>query len=71
MDETRTKLICNLGMDEFFKYPGEPGTWRRTPDTRMIRNRKYYISRRLDDNNTKLLLQGGERVELIGKEQGK
>lgn len=67
MDEPRTKLVCNLGMDDFFRYPGEEGVWRRTPDSRMIMKRKFYICRKVDDYNKTLELQGGIRVELIEK----
>lgn len=67
MDEPRTKLVCNLGLDEFFTYPDEEGTWRRTTQTTKLSGKKYYICRQLEDYNKMLVLLGTDRVELKGK----
>ena len=67
MEEARTKLVCNLSMADFFTYPHSEGTWRKTPQTETIRGKKFYLCRQLENNDMKLLIQGSERVELVGK----
>lgn len=67
MGETRTKLVCNLGRDDFFLYPHNDGTWRQTGETRTMRGKKYYVCRQLEDSSSQLLILGSERVELARK----
>ena len=67
MDEPRTKLVCNLGLADFFTYPGEEGTWRRTPTTTKLSGKKYYTCRQLENYKKMLVLPGNERVELKEK----
>ncbi len=64
MDGTRTKLVCNLSLDDFFTYPDTDGTWRRTNNTHIV-GKKYYECRQLENSERKMLLQANERVELI------
>ena len=67
MDEPRTKMVCNLGLAEFFTYPDEEGTWRRTPQTTKLSGKKYYICKQLENYDKTLVLLGTDRVELKGK----
>lgn len=68
MDKSiRTKLVCNLGLDDFFIYPHNEGSWRRTNETRTMRGKKYYLCKQLEDNTKQLLVMGSERVELRQK----
>ena len=62
--EKRTKLVCNLGPEQFFVYPHNEGTWRRTSETRTMRGKKYYVCRQLEEKNRQLLIMGSERVEI-------
>ena len=66
-EETRTKMVCNLGTNEFFTYPHSEGTWRKTDETRTIRGKKYYVCRQREDNSHQLVIMASERVELIQK----
>jgi len=66
-EEIRTKLVCNLGLDDFFVYPHNEGNWRRTNETRTMRGKKYYLCKQLEDNAKQLLVMGSERVELMQK----
>ena len=66
MDEVRTKLVCNLNMDDFFKTEIAEGTWRRTPIKVKLQGVVYYECRQLTGNEI-LHLRGIERVKLIGK----
>ena len=66
-NEPRTKLICNLNMDDFFVYPFKEGRWRRTNETRTMHGKKYYVCKQIEDNAKQLLIIGSERVELIEK----
>jgi len=65
--EIRTKLVCNLNIDDFFFYPDNEGTWRKTPETRTIRGKKYYVCKQLEEYGKQLLILGSERVELREK----
>lgn len=66
-DDTRTKLICNLRMDDFFKCPDRDGTWRRMNDTMVIDGKKHYRCQNLDDTTKLRWLPGNARVELAEK----
>ena len=70
-NEPRTKLVCNLRMDDFFTYPGAEGTWRRTGEKMLVRDgRKSYSGyecRQLENNENWMTLRGEERVTLIEK----
>jgi len=65
--EIRTKLVCNLNLDDFFVYPHNDGTWRRTTETRTIRGKTYYVCKQLEEYRKQLLILGSERVELREK----
>lgn len=43
MDEPKTKLLCNTGINENFRIPGVDGTWRRTIITKKARGPKQYL----------------------------
>ena len=70
MDEPRTKLVCNLGKDDFFVYPGLDGTWRNTGVRIRVRDADSgkswmaYECRQIEDNDRYVCLKGGERVYL-------
>jgi hypothetical protein len=66
----RTKLVCNLGLADFFTLPDSPEVWRkcgREPsywETNGKRT-KGYDCVSLYDNSIKVWLPGNQRVELV------
>lgn len=67
MEEARTKLICNLRMDDFFICPDSAGTWRRKNETEVIGGKKHYRCQQLEDTTQMRWLPGNARVELAEK----
>lgn len=70
MSEARTKLVCNLNLDDFFRHPIAEGIWRRTNEKIKLGGKTYYTAKRLDGEGIYYLL-GTERVELTEKGGGK
>ena len=67
----KTKLVCNLGMADFFTLPDSGEVWRRrfgenAKTTREIEGRKVtgYECESLYDNTLKCWLPADERVEI-------
>lgn len=66
MGEARTKLVCNLNLDDFFRHPLTEGIWRRTNEKIKLGGKTYYTAKQLYGNGISHLL-GTERVELVEK----
>ena len=67
MGEARTKLVCNLNLDDFFRHPlFAEGIWRRTNEKTKLGGKTYYTAKQLDGSKIDYLL-GTERVELTEK----
>jgi len=68
----RTRLVCNLGMADFFTLPGSGEVWRKKGGDKVynIKDGKRtagYDCESLYDGDQKIWLPGNERVELIDK----
>ena len=66
----RTKLICNLGLAEFFTLPDSGEVWRKKggDKTYLVRNGKRiagYDCESLYDNTLKMWLPANARVEVV------
>jgi hypothetical protein len=75
-DERKTKLVCNLGMDDFFTLPDSNEVWRKkggdfiyVTDASGDRVKRYkaYECESLHDRNQKITLPGNQRVDLVDK----
>ena len=69
----RTRLVCNLGMADFFTLPDSGEIWRRTGKNASFmvkdgKSTKAYICVSLYDNDKECLLPAGQRVDLADKE---
>ena len=71
---SKTKLVCNLNMDDFFTLPDSSEIWRRkgtdyiyiTDATRDHVNRyKGYECVSLYDSSQEITLKGTDRVQLV------
>lgn len=72
---SKSKLVCNLSLDDFFTLPDSSETWRRcgsepcwAVDTNHNNRRtKGYDCVTLSDANKKTWLPASQRVELVDK----
>ena len=72
----RSKLVCNLGMADFFTLPGSGEVWRRKGGDPIwvmdasgdyVRRYKAYECESLYDSEKTTRLKANDRVELIDK----
>lgn len=70
----KSKLVCNLNLDDFFTLPGSSEVWRRkSKDPVYIvdytgnnpKRRKAYECVSLYDSTKQVTLNGSERVQLV------
>ena len=70
----KSKLICNLNLDDFFTLPDSDEVWRRKSRESIYivdctgnnpRRRKAYECVSLHDDNKVINLNGSERVMLV------
>lgn len=67
----RSKLVCNLGMADFFMLPDSSDVWRRKGGNEkkwITENGKrcaVYECESLYDSENKVDLKGNDRVELV------
>lgn len=66
--EPRTKLVCNLNMEDFFTIQGVEGVWRRTPQKFKRDGKMLYICKMMEDGKKEFWIQGTRRVTLIDRE---
>jgi len=70
MARSKTKLICNLGMADFFTLPDSSEVWRKKggDKTYLVRNGKRiagYDCESLYDSIQKVWLPANTRVEVV------
>lgn len=69
----RSKLVCNLGMADFFKLPDSGEIWRKMGGESKVflmddgKRVTAYECESLYDAQKKVILRGGDRVELVDK----
>jgi len=72
----RSKLVCNLGMADFFTLPDSSEVWRRKGGEPIyvtdasgdhVKHYKGYECESLYDSTQRITLKGSDRVELIDK----
>lgn len=69
----RTKLVCNLGMADFFTLPDSCESWRKKGGEEKVflveggKRVTAYECVSLYDADKKVILRGGDRVELVDK----
>lgn len=69
---SRSKLVCNLGLDDFFTLPDSAEVWHKkggdavwyVKDGKRV---KGYDCESLYDNDQKIWLPANERVDLVDK----
>ena len=66
----RTKLVCNLGMADFFTLPDSGEIWRKKGGDNVWimedgKRRKAYECESLYDSEKKVVLKGDDRVTLV------
>ena len=67
----RSKLVCNLGMADFFMLPGSNEVWRKKGtapvyvDVTGNKRQKVYECESLYDADQKIRLPGSQRVDLV------
>lgn len=66
----KSKLVCNLNMDDFFSLPDSSDVWRRKGQEKIWINddgKRYqgYECISLYDNDRWIVLKGNERVDLV------
>ena len=66
----RTKLVCNLGLADFFTLPDSRDAYRKEggDPCYVVKNGKrikIYECANIDDNNIKIWLSANMRVDLI------
>ena len=69
---SRSKLVCNLRMSEFFTLPDNEDIWRKKGGDKVYKTVKDksqagYICEQLYDRSKQIWLPANERVELIDK----
>ena len=69
----RSRLVCNLGMADFFTLPDSGEVWRRTWLNASYvvkdgKNTKVYKCVSLFDSDKSVLVPANQRVELVDKE---
>ena len=67
---SRSRLICNLGMADFFTLPDSDDIWRKTggDKTYLVQDGKRtagYDCESLYDSDKKIWLPANERVDLV------
>lgn len=68
----KTRLVCNLGMADFFTLPGSGEIWRKLGGDKVYimedgKRTAAYECESLYDSEKKVVLKGNERVELLDK----
>ena len=69
---SKSKLVCNLGMADFFTLPDRGEVWRKKGGDKVYKtvndkNQAGYICEQLYDRSQKIWLPANERVELIDR----
>lgn len=69
---SKSRLVCNLGMDDFFTLPDSGEIWRRTGLNASFlvkdgKNTKGYTCVSLFDGEKKTWLPANQRVDLVEK----
>lgn len=73
---SRSKLVCNLNMSDFFTLPDSGEVWRRKnvdpifivdASGDYVKRYKAYECESLYDSSQKIKLPGNQRVDLIDK----
>ena len=73
---SRSKLVCNLGMADFFTLPDSGEVWRRKggdptfvvdASGDYVKRYKVYECESLYDAEKKITLKGNDRVELVDR----
>ena len=74
MSNARTKLVCNLNMDDFFTLPDNGEAWRRKGTDYIyitdatgehVKRYKAYECVSLYDSSQEITLKGTDRVQLV------
>ena len=74
MSNARTKLVCNLGMADFFTLPYSGEIWRKKGEDPVyvvdatgdhVKRYKAYECESLYDPQQKITLKGTDRVQLV------
>ena len=68
----RSKLVCNLGMADFFTLPDSGEIWRKKGGDKiyLMENEKRvaaYECESLYDSEKKVVLKGSDRVDLVDR----
>lgn len=68
----RTRLVCNLGMEDFFTLPDSGEVWRKKGGDKVFlmedgKRVAAYECESLYDMEKKVVLKGNDRVELIDR----
>lgn len=68
----KSRLVCNLGMADFFTLPDSGEVWRRTGKNAFFlvkdgKNEKMYSCVSLFDSDKQCSLPANQRVDLVDK----
>ena len=66
----KSRLVCNLGMADFFTLPDDPDVWRKNGGDKIyyVKDGKRtagYDCESLYDSEKKIWLPGNKRVDLV------
>ena len=70
----RSRLVCNLGMADFFTLPDDPDVWRKKGTDHVfvvdasgdhVRRYKMYECESLYDSSKTIRLKANDRVDLV------
>ena len=69
---SKSRLVCNLGMADFFTLPDSGEIWRKKGGDKiyLMENEKRvaaYECESLYDSEKKVVLKGSDRVELVDR----
>ena len=70
---SKSRLVCNMGMDDFFMLPDSGEIWRKKGGEEKVflveggKRVTAYECVSLYDADKKVILRGGDRVELVDK----
>ena len=69
---SRSRLVCNLGLSDFFTLPDSGNVWRKKggDKTYLYKDGKQtagYVCENLYDSDEKIWLPANERVDLVDK----
>ena len=73
---SKSRLVCNLGMADFFTLPDDPDVWRKKGGEPIfvvdasgdyVKRYKMYECESLYDSSKTVRLKGNDRVDLVDR----